>query len=89
MLQNLVPAHMRGLIAAILLFVANIANLFIAPQLIGIASDVVAARIADPAQSLRWVLFGTAFTGIWAAWHYFAAAKWLRADFARAGSLAR
>jgi len=87
MLQNLVPAHMRGLIAAILLFVANVANLFIAPQLIGIASDVVAARIADPAQSLRWVLFGTAFTGIWAAWHYFAAAKWLRADFARAGSV--
>ena len=87
MLQNLVPAQMRGLIAAILLFVANVANLFIAPQLIGIASDVVAARIADPAQSLRWVLFGTAFTGIWAAWHYFAAAKWLRADFARAGSV--
>jgi MFS family permease len=89
MLQNLVPAHMRGLIVAILLFVANVANLVLAPQLIGIASDLVATRIADPAESLRWVLFGTAFTGIWAAVHYLAAAKWLRADFARAGSVAR
>ncbi|HZF15295.1 MAG TPA: MFS transporter [Steroidobacteraceae bacterium] len=88
MLQNLVPAPMRGLIIAVLLFVANFANLFIAPQLIGIASDVVGARIASPAESLRWVLFGTAFTGIWAAWHYFAAAKWLRQDFARAGNVA-
>lgn len=88
MLQNLVPAPMRGLIIAVLLFVANFANLFIAPQLIGIASDLVAARIVNPAESLRWVLLGTAFTGIWAAWHYFAAAKWLRQDFARAGNVA-
>jgi MFS family permease len=86
MLQNLVPAPMRGLIVAVLLFVANVANLVIAPQLIGIASDLVAARIADPAESLRWVLFGTAFTGIWAAWHYFAAARCLAADFRRAGN---
>ena len=86
MLQNLVPAQMRGLIIAILLFVANFANLVIAPELIGAASDVVAARIADPQESLRYVLLGTAFTGIWAAWHYFAAAKHLKADFARAGN---
>ena len=88
MLQNLVPAHMRGLIVAILLFVANVANLVIAPQLVGIASDIVAARIGQPSESLRWVLFGTAFAGIWAAWHYFAAARWLRQDFAHAGSVA-
>jgi MFS family permease len=86
MLQNLVPSHMRALIAAVLLFVANVANLVIAPQLIGILSDLTAVRIANPAESLRFVLLGTAFTGIWAAWHYFAAAKSLREDFARAGN---
>lgn len=86
MLQNLVPANMRGLIIAVLLFVANFANLVIAPQLIGSASDLVAARIADPQESLRYVLLGTAFTGLWAAWHYFAAATHLRGDFARAGN---
>jgi MFS family permease len=87
MLQNLVPSHMRGLIAAILLFVANIANLVVAPQLIGILSDLTAARIANPAESLRYILLGTAFTGIWAAWHYWVAARNLRSDIARAGNV--
>jgi predicted MFS family arabinose efflux permease len=86
MLQNLVPARMRGLIAAILLFVANVANLAIAPQLMGIVSDVIAARIPNPQESLRYVLLGTAFTGVWAAWHYLVAARTLKEDFARAGS---
>jgi len=86
MLQNLVPARMRGLIAAILLFVANVANLAVAPQLIGVLSDFAAARIANPDESLRYVLLGTAFTGIWGAWHYFTAARTLKEDFARAGN---
>jgi predicted MFS family arabinose efflux permease len=86
MLQNLVPSHMRALIAAILLFVANVANLVIAPQLVGLLSDFVAARIGNPAESLRYVLLGTAFTGVWAAWHYLAAARDLTGDFRRAGN---
>jgi len=50
MLQNLVPAPMRGLIIRRAAVVANFANLFIAPQLNRIASDVVGARIASPAE---------------------------------------
>lgn len=76
--QSLVPPEMRGQTVAILLFTANIANLVIAPQLIGSASDFVAPLLGDPQQSLRWVLVGCSFTGVWGAWHYFAAAQTIR-----------
>ncbi|NIX93530.1 MFS transporter [Pseudomonas fulva] len=74
LLQNLYPAAMRAKGSAILLFTANIANLAIAPQLIGLLSDLIAPHLADPAQSLRYVLLGCAFTGFWASYHYWACA---------------
>ncbi|MCW6536937.1 MFS transporter [Sphingomonas sp. MMSM24] len=78
--QSLVPAEMRGQTVAILLFTANIANLVIAPQLIGSASDFIGSFLADPHQSLRWVLVVCSFTGIWGGWHYYAAARTIRAE---------
>lgn len=75
LLQNLVPPGMRAQAFALVLFVANIANLVIAPQLIGFASDVLAARISSPSESLRYALVASAFMGIWAAWHYYAAGR--------------
>ena len=73
--QNLTPANMRGIVCALILFVANAANLVIAPILIGLLSDLVAPRVADPAESLRYVLTVMAFAGFWAAWHYLAASR--------------
>jgi predicted MFS family arabinose efflux permease len=84
--QNLVPATMRSQIVAILLFVANVANLVLAPVVIGALSDWLSLHIAHPEQSLRFVLVGTGFMGIWAAWHYWAAARHLRSDLERAGT---
>ncbi|WP_374598032.1 spinster family MFS transporter [Sphingosinicella sp.] len=81
--QNLVPATMRALISAVLVFVANVANLVVAPLLIGFLSDVLSTRIADPAQSLRYVLMACSLTGLWASAHYFAAARRLAHDLAR------
>lgn len=75
LVQNLLPPGMRAKGAAIILFTANIANLAIAPQLIGFLSDIVHARINNPNESLRYVLLGCAFTGLWAAYHYWAAAR--------------
>ena len=86
LIQNLARPDMRGFTVAVLLFTANIANLAIAPQLIGFVSDVLASRIADPAQSLRYALAGFGLTGIWAAWHFYAAVGSLRSDLAKAGS---
>ena len=82
--QNLVRADMRSQTCAFVVFVCNVANLAIAPLLIGALSDYVAPHLADPEQSLRYVLAGTGLTGLWAAWHYWAAGRTLDGDSARA-----
>lgn len=84
--QNLVPATMRARSCALILFTANITNLIVAPVMIGEASDLLAPRLAVPAQSLGIVLAICTATGIWGAWHYIAAGRYLRADLISAGS---
>lgn len=86
LIQNLTRPGMRGFTVAVLLFTANIANLALAPQLIGFASDLLAPRIEDPAQSLRYALAFAGLTGLWAAYHFWAAIRTLPRDLARAGS---
>lgn len=82
--QNLVPSTMRGVAVAMLLFATNIANLALAPQLIGTASDLLARHIADPDQSLRIALAISGLSGLWAAWHFHAAIRTLPRDLERA-----
>jgi len=86
LLQNLVPASMRAQATAVMLFLANVANLVIAPQVVGFASDHLAP--AYGAQSLRYCLIPLAFTGLWAAWHYWRCAMHLAPGPERAGGLA-
>jgi len=69
LLQNVVPAHIRATTCALLLFTANVANLVIAPQLVGWLSDWFAASFGAGQESLRWALALLAPTGFWAAWH--------------------
>ncbi|MBN8831516.1 MAG: MFS transporter [Sphingomonadales bacterium] len=84
LLQNLAPRNMRGQTVAILLFAANLANLAVAPQLIGGLSDLLAPHLADPSQSLRITLALCGLSGIWAAWHFWAAMRTLPQDLIRA-----
>ena len=84
LLQNVVPPQMRATVCAILLFLANIANLLLAPQLIGALSDWFAASFGAGAESLRWALLLLAPTGLWAAWHLWTSGRTIRADAARA-----
>jgi MFS family permease len=86
LMQNLTRPEMRGFSVAVLLFTANIANLAIAPQLIGFVSDILAKRIADPTQSLAYALAFFGLTGIWGAYHFWAAIRTLPQDLARAGA---
>jgi MFS family permease len=86
LLQNLVPASMRAQTIAILLFSANIANLVIAPQAVGLVSDLLAPAYGG--ESLRHALVPLGFVGFWAAWHYGLSAKHLVSGLARAGNLA-
>jgi predicted MFS family arabinose efflux permease len=84
--QSLVLPRMRGLSCAILLFGANVANLALAPQLIGIMSDQFLAHSAAGSESLRKALVLTTFTGFWAAYHFWAAGRHIRRDLERAGT---
>ena len=84
LLQNVMPANMRAGAVAILLFTANVANLILAPQLIGALSDWFAASFGAGKESLRWALLLLTTTGFWAAWHLWVAGKTIREDEARA-----
>jgi MFS family permease len=83
--QSLVLPRMRGLSCAIMLFGANIANLALAPQIIGILSDLFLAHSEAGKESLRWALVVTTLSGFWAAYHFWAAGRDIREDLARAG----
>jgi len=84
LLQNVVPAHMRATTCAILLFLANVANLLLAPQLIGVLSDWFASAFGAGTESLRWALLFLAPTGFWAAWHLWTSGRTICEDAARA-----
>ena len=83
--QSLVPPRMRGLTCGLLLFGANIANLVLAPQIIGVMSDILHELFNTGIQSLRWALVATTFTGFWATYHFWAASRNLKQNLTRAG----
>ncbi len=82
--QNLAPPKMRAMFTAIALLVANVFNLIVAPQAVGLMSDYFAGPGGADAASLRTALLVLAPTGFWAAYHYWAAAKTIVADQERA-----
>jgi MFS family permease len=84
LMQNVIPASMRATACAILLLIANVANLVLAPQLIGWLSDWFAAAFGTGSESLRWALLLLAPTGLWAAWHLWTSGVTIREDEARA-----
>jgi predicted MFS family arabinose efflux permease len=83
-LQNVVPANMRATACALLLLLANVGNLVIAPQLIGWLSDWFRNSFGAGNESLRWALLLLAPTGFWAAGHLWVAGRTIRADVVRA-----
>lgn len=84
LMQNVVPANMRATACALLLFLANVANLLIAPQVVGWLSDWFRDSFGAGQESLRWALLVLAPTGFWAAWHLWASGRTIRQDEARA-----
>jgi hypothetical protein len=84
LLQNVIPANMRATACALLLFLANVGNLVIAPQVIGWLSDWFRADFGAGNESLRWALLVLAPTGLWAAAHLWWSGRTIRADEARA-----
>ncbi len=78
LVQSLVSLRMRALASSIVLFILNIIGMGFGPQLVGIMSDVFAADYGK--ESLRMSLLVLSFLNLWCAYHYFTAAKTLKAD---------
>ncbi len=84
LLNNLAEPRMRAMFCAFTLFAANVGNLIIAPQLVGLLSDHYVAGGMDNAQSLRTAMLWLVPTGLWATFHYFWSARQIVADQTRA-----
>ena len=78
LIQSLVSLRMRALASSIVLFVLNIIGMGFGPQLVGIMSDWLAPEYGQ--ESLRMSLLILSFLNIWCGYHYFTAARTLRAD---------
>jgi hypothetical protein len=84
LMQNLAPPRMRAMFTAWSLVVGNVFNLIIAPQAVGIMSDLFAGGRGADAGSLRLALLVLAPTGFWAVYHFCMASKTIIADQKRA-----
>ncbi len=84
LVQNLAPARMRAMFMAVSLVSANVLNLIVAPWIVGWMSDQFAGPRGADAASLRLALLILAPTGLWAAFHYWRAAKTIVEDQKRA-----
>jgi len=81
--QSLVGLRMRGVAAALLLFILNIIGLGLGPQVTGILSDVYAGSFG--AESMRYSLLTVVtIVGPWSAFHYVMASRSIEADLAAA-----
>lgn len=80
LLLNFLPPTMRAQGMAISLLTANVANLIIAPTLVGWVSDMLAPSLGSNAESLRYALLGLSLTGFWAAYHYLTSVRTYDAD---------
>jgi predicted MFS family arabinose efflux permease len=87
-LNNLAPPKMRAMYCAVLLFLANVCNLIVAPQLVGLLSDWLAPHHVPDAHSLRLALLCLVPTGLWSAWHYWRSTRGLLEDERLAAAVA-
>ncbi|NBU83945.1 MAG: MFS transporter [Sphingomonadaceae bacterium] len=82
--QNLAAPKMRAMSIAISLLIANLLNLIVAPAIVGGLSDYFAGSQPASAESLRLAQLILAPSGLWAAWHYWRASKYIINDQKRA-----
>jgi predicted MFS family arabinose efflux permease len=80
LLTNLCEPRMRAQFCAATLFLANVGNLIVAPQMVGFLSDSFAPGGVADGESLRLAMLCLAPTGLWATWHYFVSARQIVQD---------
>jgi predicted MFS family arabinose efflux permease len=84
LLNNLAQCRMRAMFCAMVLFLANLGNLVIAPPLIGALSDWFAPNHISNADSLRLAMLCLVPTGLWATAHLLLASRDILKDQERA-----
>lgn len=85
LVQTLVSVRMRALGAAILLFILNLFGMSLGPTFTGMLSDYFRPTYGD--HSVRYALFAVSFLSLWAVFHYFRAAVYLKGDLERVKAL--
>jgi MFS family permease len=77
-IQSVLPAHLRGMGMAGMMFASNLLGVGAGPLLIGLLSDALTQSLGD--EALRYaMIISTSIIG-WAAIHFFFAAKHLREE---------
>ena len=84
LLNNLAQCRMRAIFCAMVLFLANIGNLVIAPPLIGALNDWFESWHMSSADALRLAMLCLVPTGVWATAHLYLAARDILKDQERA-----
>lgn len=85
LVQTLVTIRMRAMAASILLFILNLLGMSLGPQITGILSDMYRPTYGN--DSVRWALFTVGFISLWAAAHFFLAARHLKGEIERVEDL--
>jgi MFS family permease len=83
MSQGLAPVRMRARATSLVLFIQTLVGLGLGPLLVGIISDHLKPSMGE-AQGLRYGLVSVGVVNLWAAFHYFRAARTVREDLVRA-----
>jgi MFS family permease len=83
MSQGLAPLRMRAVATSLVLFIQTLVGLGLGPLIVGMISDHLKPTIGD-AQGLRYGLVAVGIVNLWAAYHYYCAAKTVREDLIRA-----
>jgi MFS family permease len=84
LLNNLAPCRMRAMFCAMVLFLANLGNLVITPNVIGLLNDWFLRYHLNDADALRLAMLCIVPTGFWAAAHLYLAARDIIVDQERA-----
>jgi len=84
LLNNLAPCHMRAMFCAMVLFLANLGNLVITPNVIGALADWFLTWHLSEADALRLAMLCLVPTGLWATAHLYLAARDILKDQERA-----
>jgi MFS family permease len=83
--QSLATARMRAVSASVLLFIQTMIGLTLGPAIVGLISDELQATRGEHSLAHAMALIGV--VNVWAAAHYFLAARRYRADLAATANL--